>query len=341
MENEKIFSLEKRCGCTIAYGKVPLSVLHDVINDSPGDTFFFDTKTAHSLGASFVLGTERDLEELRRSLEREGRAISQENTIRKDPNQTTPKIPEVVRKWLSSGDRGLSSDTMCRRFFGVPKGENAAPLDPSDFVLCLKFLEETKTQNRIHEMKFVSKEWEGLVANWDALTKMLDQDLKKTEGRSAPDTYLAMKCLEAMAGSGQKKKFLESNIDKVFQDTPAARYVAAVVVDYLREVTEPEQWRRHSIPYDNGNVIGDILTTEIEIGGKLLAVYLHGRDDITRSEAIDFINLRVGQRTRISLDPKERFLRDVVHHFMEKFSRNRDKDRDITTKKMARNSHER
>ena len=337
MESEKILSLEKRCGCTIAYGKVPLSVLHDVINDSPGDTVFFDTKTARSLGASFVLGTERNLEELRRSLEIEGLSTSQETTIRRDQKQTAPTIPAAVQKWLSSGDRGLSSDTMCRRFFGVPKGENTVPLDPSDFVLCLKFLEETKTQNRINEMKSVSKEWEGLVANWNALTRMLDKDLKKTGGRSAPDTYLAMKCLEALAGRGQKKKFLESNIDKVFQDNPAVRYVAAVVVDYLRETTEPEQWRRH---FDK-NIREDLLATEVEIGGRLLSVCLHGKDDVTRSEAIDLTNLRTGQTTRILLEPKEHFLRDVVHHCMEKFSRNRDKDRDITTKKMTQNSYER
>lgn len=293
-------TIEKRCGCTIAYGDIPLSALREILEKDPSVKGFFDMRSAKILGASFVIGTEEQLAALRKSLENE--------YVTRPKDDQDKKLPESVQKWLRTGERGLSSDTMCRRFFGVPEGDNTYPMDPSDLVRCIKFLKDTKTQNRLHEMKDVSKEWNLLVENWAQLKHILNKDIKNTDGKSAPETYTTMKCLEAMSGATSRKSLLEVNIDKVFEAGDSRKYVAAVLVDFIKDTVALRRFRRHF----NKEIKEDLLATEIEIGGRMLSVCLHGENDITRSEAIDICNLRTQQNSRIIFDKKETFLRNVV-----------------------------
>ena len=84
-----------------------------------------------------------------------------------------------VIKWFCSGDSGISSETLCACFYGIPqkyKGINY-PGDPGDFGRCKRFLdllspEEKKTV--LQAAAKISPEWKLLVEKWDNLEWMHD-----------------------------------------------------------------------------------------------------------------------------------------------------------------------
>jgi hypothetical protein len=101
--------------------------------------------------------------------------------------------------WLTSDDRGLSSETICRRLFGKPQArcsldlQNSHPRDPDDFGRCHRFLEAVpEARARFHLMKDVSPVWKKLVEEWDELTELY---LKELPGGRAPILYERMEQL--------------------------------------------------------------------------------------------------------------------------------------------------
>ena len=102
-----------------------------------------------------------------------------------DQSQT---VAQRVRWWVENGEQGISSKTI----FSVIHGDDSYngftllapsnychPLDPDDFRRCyllLKAVPEWLTQ--MDKMKSISKQWNGLVENWDKLTMMLEAQMK-------------------------------------------------------------------------------------------------------------------------------------------------------------------
>ena len=98
-----------------------------------------------------------------------------------------------VVQWLADGRRGLSSDAMCKRFYGLPAGAGTDhPRDPSDFHRCVEFLQATGSFGKVALMRDVSPQWAALVQNWDSLYAIYVTELAEKTGY-AKKTYAAMK----------------------------------------------------------------------------------------------------------------------------------------------------
>ena len=109
-------------------------------------------------------------------------------------------IREQVLRWCLTGETGLSSLAMARRFGGVGSSEldtQAHPHDPDDFRRCLLFLRAVPlARSRLGlQMRPVSPQWAALVDSWDRIEALFlaEVGLDLEHGDSAPRTYDAMK----------------------------------------------------------------------------------------------------------------------------------------------------
>jgi hypothetical protein len=98
-------------------------------------------------------------------------------------------IETKALNWLDNGRVGSSSATMCGVLFpnlrnhhkladNVDYDDNfkiSWPHDNSDFDRCMKFLEAVpEAKSRLSELSSLSKEWEGLVSNWDKIESLIN-----------------------------------------------------------------------------------------------------------------------------------------------------------------------
>lgn len=87
------------------------------------------------------------------------------------------KADGMVAAWLAGGDRGRSSEAMCKHFFGVPVDAGKHhPHDPSDFQRCMRFLDATNSHHWVPSMSIVSLEWAMLANNWDELSALYEKE---------------------------------------------------------------------------------------------------------------------------------------------------------------------
>lgn len=91
------------------------------------------------------------------------------------PNQSIEGAAQVLQ-WLRTGERGASSEALCRRLFGVPRPTDASndrtahPLDPADFRRCQLFLDAVPVaRQRLNEVASMSQTWAHYIARWDEL----------------------------------------------------------------------------------------------------------------------------------------------------------------------------
>lgn len=89
--------------------------------------------------------------------------------------------------WRNRGEVGTSSGTIWSVMTGgaLPHGHASVPWDPDDFSRCRKLLElipEWRAQLHLVAQKY--PEWTGLVANWDELDAMFDEEASR--GWKAP-----------------------------------------------------------------------------------------------------------------------------------------------------------
>jgi hypothetical protein len=115
-------------------------------------------------------------------------------------------LDPVAIEWLRTGERGQSSDALCRLFFGAPKHGpfldrgHPHPQDPSDLNRCVLFLESTGSEHRLGEAAALSPEWASLVGRWAELTQLL---AREAPSGSCPLCYQAMQ--ETLEGPSKPK----------------------------------------------------------------------------------------------------------------------------------------
>ena len=112
-------------------------------------------------------------------------------------------IPQSVVNWLSTGERGLSSEFIVDYLYGFPllerhwRGTPHHPFDPSDLRRCLLLLAASpETASEFPRMRAASPVWARLVDAWPALAAQLTEEIGNLRGPanwSAPLTYAAMK----------------------------------------------------------------------------------------------------------------------------------------------------
>ncbi len=178
------FTIKNICGCRIVFGPFPLSEM-GMLTHGFSKKALVATDIADRIGALFVIGEPDDLEELRQmNLPISGKRQAESLAA------TKLGLNEAA-SWLRDGERGASSNSMCKRIFGVPADASANhPHDPDDLRRCLLFLDATGAHDKVPLMSDVSDQWGRLVARWGELVAVFNEETAK--GKSAPRTRLLM-----------------------------------------------------------------------------------------------------------------------------------------------------
>ncbi len=154
-------------GCKIVTGTVPVE---DFVGLAAGfsSRAIMAVDIAHRIGAVFVIGEPEDIEALRQM----DLPISEARQLEAGAAEKQ-ELPAAVVEWLKNGERGASSEAMCKAMFGGPwnVAKTAYPLDPSDLSRCLKFMDIVDDSDywRMVKLKDVSVEWSSLINHWDEL----------------------------------------------------------------------------------------------------------------------------------------------------------------------------
>jgi hypothetical protein len=109
-------------------------------------------------------------------------------------------IPDSLVRWLASGQRGISSNTMVTHLTGIDAmgqwSRRDHPHDPDDLHRCRLLLEEvTYLQLMLPRMATCSPAWAALVEHWQELCDLMDKEAPhwKDGHGSAPKTYARMR----------------------------------------------------------------------------------------------------------------------------------------------------
>lgn len=181
------YTIKNLRGCRIVIGSLPMQDFSSVIHGF-SDNAIMATDIASLIGATLVIGEPEDIERLRQS----DLPISE---ARKHDAELATKagLPSGVVKWLSSGERGRSSEAMCHALFGIPDKNTDHPRDPDDLRRCLKFVDALDQDIDKDKISKMSDEWSALMESWDELLETFKEE--STE-KTAPKTYSLMKDLE-------------------------------------------------------------------------------------------------------------------------------------------------
>lgn len=175
------FTVKVLHGCRLVFGAVPLSEFA-MMNHGFSDKAIVAIDLANCIGAALVIGEPDDIEYLR--------ALDLPVSERRHEDYLAAQARGLVdvAMWLRLGERGSSSEAMCKRIFGLPAVAGTGhPHDPDDLARCLKFVEATDSADKVALMRDVSPQWSRLVDVWERLVESLRREMQ--EGTTAPETY--------------------------------------------------------------------------------------------------------------------------------------------------------
>lgn len=179
------YTVKRIAGCRVVFGKVPLSDMEMLIHGFSKKALMA-VDIADRVGATVVIGEPEDLSTLRLM----DLPVSEER--QRDYQSAHGLNRADVARWLRDGERGASSNAMCKRIFGVPDSAGKShPYDPDDLRRCMLFVDATAAHAQVGLMADVSKEWARLVEFWEQLISLLRKEM--AEGKSATKTYALMK----------------------------------------------------------------------------------------------------------------------------------------------------
>lgn len=175
------FIIKSICGCRIVYGSVPISEF-SMLTHGFSKKALMAADIADRIGAKLVIGEPDDLEALRKL----DLPVS-EKRHRDYQIAIQMGLPDVAM-WLRTGERGASSNAMCKRIFNIPlDAGNDHPHDPDDLRRCLLFLDASRAHDKVQTMSGVSPEWDRLVPVWDQLVSTFNEEMRA--GGTAQMTY--------------------------------------------------------------------------------------------------------------------------------------------------------
>jgi len=155
----------------LGYGPQPIDFFKKA-QKACGKDSILDQDIARMAGADFAIGEPAALTELRTRLE--AGALRAEVSAH-------PGLSDAATKWLATGNRGMSSNTIFTVLTGVDacNGETpkSCPYDPSDLRRCRLLLEQVpELQADLHKMASVSPVWHELIAIWGTICKVMDKE---------------------------------------------------------------------------------------------------------------------------------------------------------------------
>lgn len=173
-------------GCRLVFGSVPLMEMSLLLTGFSKNAVMA-CDIADKIGATLVVGEPDQLEVLRKmDLPISDKRCSEAAIA------TKANLPNVAN-WLMNGERGLSSNALCKHLFHLDiNAGREHPRDPDDLRRCFEFIKSTNSRDKLHLMESISPDWASLVKYWSALEKMYN--LEKSKGlHKAPKTYELMK----------------------------------------------------------------------------------------------------------------------------------------------------
>lgn len=186
------FTVIERDNCVLIEGALPPKWISALAKMMPKAVI--SPNLARMLGANFAFGLQKDVDALIASITpaMEKAAVSA---------AAGGPLSEAAARWLVSGERGISSNTIFTRLTGVDAlGDwtQDYPHDPADLRRCRLLLEQCPDlAERFSEMAKASKTWARLVRDWDLLCSMMDKELPEwrtpPKRSSCPETYKLIK----------------------------------------------------------------------------------------------------------------------------------------------------
>ncbi len=179
------FEIRNVGGCRLVFGPVPLREIGMLMHGF-SDKAVMATDIADLIGAAFVIGEPDDIKRLREM----DLPVSEKRHA--DYLAAAEMGLHRVAAWLRRGQRGASSNAMCKRIFGVPVDAGVShPHDPDDLRRCLLFLDAAEAHDKVALMADVSPQWASLAGRWADLVALFREEV--AAGSSAPKTYELMK----------------------------------------------------------------------------------------------------------------------------------------------------
>jgi len=175
----------------LGFGSQPLSWISGAA-ETCGPDAIMSPDVARMAGASMAVGSPVALAELRTRLE----AGALHTAMTEHPG-----LSESATRWLASGERGVSSNTIFMHLTGIDALRGASPRypsDPADLRRCRLLMEQVpELQPLFPMMAEVSPVWAALVGNWARICETMDleaPDWRDTNTHGlAEQTYDLMK----------------------------------------------------------------------------------------------------------------------------------------------------
>jgi hypothetical protein len=164
----------------MVFGPVPMMDMVGLMKRAPKKAVM-NIGLADRIGATLVFGLKEDLERLPVS----ELPISPKR-LADAAAANAAGLPGAVQDWLTEGDRGMSSNAMCKAIWsGVPEGaENHHPRDVDDLSRCIAMVDATQPGNRIQQAATISPEWAEIMVVWDDLYATFKRESAERTGAS-------------------------------------------------------------------------------------------------------------------------------------------------------------
>lgn len=187
------FRVIERDECIFIEGSLPSNWLQAISAMIPGAVL--DSHLARMMGVNFAIGLPDDIEACKAA------KIKEINSLPLAHNLTG--LSNSIVRWLATGERGASSETMLSHLAGVDCRDldaqyAAHPHDPDDLRRCMLLLDQCpELVPLMPKMSSASKQWAALVAIWPELTATMLEEIGSIhtprKGASAPRTYKLIK----------------------------------------------------------------------------------------------------------------------------------------------------
>lgn len=176
-DKEPEYKIEKRSGCTVIWGSIPLEDMISLSIKEPSEVIM-STDLPSKMGASFVFGTRENLEALAKDPDLPICPVRLEEAER----ARKKGLPESFVDWLVDGDRGMSSNAIAQKVTGVITSREyiAHPLDTSDFGRCLGVIDalisdSMSEKDIVKQMVGLTPTWTRLAWQWFEIKKYYDE----------------------------------------------------------------------------------------------------------------------------------------------------------------------
>jgi len=185
------YRIVTKMGCKLIFGEIPADDLAAFCAAKDRKNWLIDVLLARRIGATIVCGPADGLKQLNEA----NLPLSDERQAEVSHAENNSKIPAAVVEWLRNGRRGLSSEALCKHFFGEPVGaEKHHPSDPADLSRCLMFLDAafgTGTPVQMDSVRSISPYWDAYVDHWTELVSLFEKEsgYAKRGFWKAPETY--------------------------------------------------------------------------------------------------------------------------------------------------------